>query len=112
MCFVAEKEELQLLRPLQLCRERERNCSYYDRSSCVERDTAATTTAVQKERGRERNCSYYDRFRESEREKLQLETPSTAELRLRFSQKASETIPSFIKFLIPGAKNQSILMEY
>ena len=57
MCFVAEKEELQLLRPLQLCRERERNCSYYDRSSCVERDTAATTTAVQKERGRERETA-------------------------------------------------------
>ena len=73
-CFVAEREKLQLLRPLQLCRERERNCSYYDRSSCAEceklqllrplhcaeREKTATTTtlsAVQRERERERETA-------------------------------------------------------
>ena len=53
-----EREKLQLLRPLQVCRERE---------------TAATTTASCLQR--ERNCSYYDRFKSAEREKLQLLRP-------------------------------------
>ena len=60
-CFKsAEREKLQLPRPLQVCRERE---------------TAATTTASGVQR--ERNCSYYDRFKsaEREREKLQLLRP-------------------------------------
>ena len=47
---IAEREKLQLLRPLQYCREREReqkNCNYYDRCSIAEREReiAITTTA-------------------------------------------------------------------
>ena len=51
VCFAGEREKLQLLRPLQQCRERE---------------TAATTTASAVQR--ERNCSCYDRFSSAERD--------------------------------------------
>ena len=59
-CFVAEREKLQLLRPLQLCRERER-------------ETAATTTAPAVQSAR--NCNYYDRFTVQREKKLQLLRP-------------------------------------
>ena len=39
-CSSAEREKLQLLRPLQHI---ERNCSYFDRFSRAERETAAIT---------------------------------------------------------------------
>ena len=55
---IAEKEKLQLLRPLQYCKQqktaitttapplqREGNCNYHDRSNVAERETAITTTA-------------------------------------------------------------------
>ena len=66
VCKSAERDKLQLLRPLQVCRETEtaasttasqRNCSYYDRFRCAERETAASTTASAVQR--ERICSYY-----------------------------------------------------
>ena len=88
-------------------RERERNCSYYDRFKsaereklqllrplhvCRERETAATTTASSLQR--ERNCSYYDRFKAAEREKLHL---------LYYDDRP----PLNSQSPLPGASNQS-----
>ena len=55
---IAEEEKLQLLRPLQYCKQqetaitttapllqREGNCKYHDRSNVAETETATTTTA-------------------------------------------------------------------
>ena len=82
--------------------QRERNCSYYDRFKLQrERETAATTTASSLQR--ERSCTYYDRFRCAEREKLQLQTASTAKLRLRFSnfRRESPRSASPLRGLLP-----------
>ena len=57
---IAEKENLQLLRPLQYCRERKR-------------ETALTTTAPVLQR--ERNCNYCDPSSMANREKLQVLRP-------------------------------------
>ena len=65
--------------------QRERNCSYYDRFRCAESEKLQLIGPLPVCRERERNCSYYDRFKCAETEKLQLETASTAELGLRFS---------------------------
>ena len=67
---IAEREELQLLRPLQYCREREttiattapvlqtaRNCNHYDRSIIAKRGELQLPRPFQC--CRERNCNYY-----------------------------------------------------
>ena len=67
---IAEREELQLLRPLQNCREREttiattapllqtaRNCNHYDRSTIAKRGELQLPRPFQC--CRERNCNYY-----------------------------------------------------
>ena len=78
---IAKRDKLQLLRPLQSCREleSESNCKYYDGSSIADRETeTATTTAapvLQRERKREnkKKCNYCDPSSMAERE-----TASTA----------------------------------
>ena len=97
---IEEREELQLLRPLPYCREREttiattapvlqtaRNCNHYDRSIIAKRGgTAITTTVPMLQRQklqllqplqycRERNCNYCDPSSIAEREKLELLGP-------------------------------------
>ena len=82
---IAEEEKLQLLRPLQYCKQqetaitttapllqREGSCNYHDRSNVAERETATSTTAPVL---RERNCNYCDPSSIAKREKLELLGP-------------------------------------
>ena len=76
---IAEEEKLQLLRPLQYCKQqetaitttapllqREGNCNYHDRSNVAERETALLQPL---QYCRERNCNYCDPSSIAERER-------------------------------------------
>ena len=83
-----EREQLQFLQRLQYCRETERNCNYYDRSSIADWEKRQILRPLrycrkenlqllrplqycrERERERERNCTYYDRPSIAKREKL------------------------------------------
>ena len=83
---IAEKEKLQVLRPLQYCKEqetaitttapllqREGNCNYYDRSRIAEKEKLQLLQPLQY--CRERNCNHCDPSSIAEREKLELLRP-------------------------------------